>query len=85
MKLKLVCVENKGSNVEESDNSRKKVSLHLLNTNNWSNWSNFKQRKFQEQDGIIIDGLMESLGTKIGNDARLSDTANTRKEIYFKM
>lgn len=52
---------------------------------NWSNRRDYEQRKLEEQDGVFIDGLAESLGTRIGNDARLLDTTNTTKEIYFKM
>ncbi|KAI9470632.1 MAG: hypothetical protein EXX96DRAFT_611815 [Benjaminiella poitrasii] len=53
--------------------------------NDEENENSRKKRKFEEQDSVVIEGITESLGTKIGNDARLLDTINTRKEIYFKM
>lgn len=86
VKIKIVCEQDKDSNdKEESERSRKKVLLPLSNKNNWSNRRNYQQGRFEEQDGVFIDGLTESLGTKIGNYARLSDTTNTKKEIYFKV
>jgi hypothetical protein len=85
MKIKMVCRKNKGSSDEEGESSSKKVLLLLSNKNNWSNRRDYEQRKFEEQDGVFVDGLKESLGTKIGNDARLVDTTNTKKDIYFKM